>query len=169
MLVRPLLRAGALLVLASLLVFLAAAALPGDAVEVRSGGRVAPEQLAVLRAEAGLDRPVLGRWLDWLGGLAHGDLGRSLVTGRAVTDLVVARLPVSVAVVLGALLVVVPLTGVLAWAGSRGPAALRSAVTAGSTALAALPQVVVAVALVAVLSTAWGLVPPVSLDRKSVV
>nr|WP_269329688.1 ABC transporter permease [Kineosporia babensis] len=160
---RPLLRAALLLLISSLLVFLAAAALPGDAVEVRSGGRASAEQLAALRAEAGLDRPVLVRWADWLTGLLTGDLGRSLVTGREVADLVTGRLWVSSALVLGSLLVVVPLTAVLAWAGARGPAALRSIVSAGSTAVAALPQVVVAVVLVAIFSVALDLVPPVSL------
>lgn len=163
MLLHPLLRATGLLLVASLLIFFAAAALPGDAIEVRSGGRVTAAELAQLRAAAGLDRPLLVRWLDWLGGLSVGDPGRSLITGRPVGELVTGRIPVSTALVVGALAVVTPLTLALAWLGSRGPDWARSTVTAGTAAAAALPQVVVAGALVALLSTTWDLLPPVSL------
>lgn len=146
-----------------MVVFAATAALGADAVAVRAGGRATPAELALLRAEAGLDRPLPVRYLEWLGGLLTGDPGRSLVSGRPVGELVAQRATISVTLVVAALAIAVPLTVALAWAAARGPRSLRPAVTAGIVGGAAVPQVVVAAALAGLLSAAWGLVPPVSL------
>ena len=151
-----LLRAGALLLAAAVAVFAATAALPADAIAVRSGGRIEGEQLAALRAAAGLDRPVVVRFLDWLGGLLTGDPGASLVSGRPVAELVGQRALVSAVLVVGALVLAVPLA--VALARSRGTAAGVLVVAA-----AALPPVVVGVGLAALLAGGWQLVPPVSL------
>lgn len=156
-------RAGALLLVSSAVVFLATSVLPGDAVQIRSGGRATGEELAQLRAAAGLDRALPVRYLDWLAGLVTGDLGRSLVTGRPVVDLIGPRVPVTLTVAVAALAVAVPLMTLLAWSAARGPRSLRSPTVAAVVGGAAVPQVVVAAALVALLSVAWGLVPPVSL------
>jgi peptide/nickel transport system permease protein len=158
--VQALLRAVALLLATSMAVFAATSALPADAIAVRSGGRVGGERLMALRAAAGLDRPVVVRYLDWLGGLLSGDPGASLVSGRPVAELVAQRAPVSAVLVVGALMLAVPLAVALAvaLARTRGPAA-GVLVVAG----AALPPVVVGVGLAALLAGAWQLVPPVSL------
>jgi peptide/nickel transport system permease protein len=151
-----LLRAAALLLAASVALFSATAALPSDAIAVRGGGRVDGEQLAQMRAAAGLDRPAVVRYLDWLGDLLTGDLGSSLVSGRPVAELVGQRTPVSVVLVVGALVLAVPLAGVLARTGGTAAGVL---VVAG----AALPPVVVGVGLAVLLAGVWQLVPPVSL------
>ncbi len=48
----------------------------------------------------GLDEPVLQRYLDWLGDLVHGDLGRSYRTNEPVTRMITERLPVTGEIVL---------------------------------------------------------------------
>lgn len=158
-----LLRAGALVLAASVVVFLVTEGLPGDALQLRTGGRADAEEMLRLRAEAGLDRPLPVRYVGWLAGLVTGDLGSSLVTGRPVADVVVQRLPVSLTLTVAALLVAVPLSVAAAVVGVRGPRPLRTVVTWGAVSCAAVPQVVVAAALAFLLAEAWGLVPPVSL------
>ena len=150
---RAVLRAAALLGGAAVLVFTATVALPADAITVRAGGRAEPAELAELRAAAGLDRPLPARFLDWTGGLLVGDPGRSLVSGRAVADLVAERIGTTAVLVLAALAVAVPVAVLLAH--RRGAVA----VAVGS----AVPPVVVAVGLAALLSGVLGWVPPVSL------
>ncbi|ANM28363.1 hypothetical protein ABI59_00055 [Acidobacteria bacterium Mor1] len=54
---------------------------------------LSPEWIAELRALYHLDRPVHERYLRWLGDLAQGDLGRSLVDRRQVADKIAERLP----------------------------------------------------------------------------
>ena len=67
------------------LVFIAIRLVPGDPVEVRVGEHgIAPERLALLRHELGLDQPVWRQFLDYLWQLGHGDFGRSLSTSNSV-------------------------------------------------------------------------------------
>lgn len=63
--------------------------LPGDPAETmlaRSGAR--PEAVAALRAEIGLDRPLIVQYARWLGAVARGNLGRSLFYNRPVAQLI---------------------------------------------------------------------------------
>ena len=67
------------------LVFVAIRLVPGDPVEVRVGEHgIAPERLALLRHELGLDQPVWKQFLDYLWQLGHGDFGTSLSTSNSV-------------------------------------------------------------------------------------
>ena len=69
---------------------------PGDPAELLlSTGSMAPDPAAVeaLRRELGLDRSVPAQYLDYLAGLARGDLGRSLQDGTPVAEQVALRLP----------------------------------------------------------------------------
>jgi peptide/nickel transport system permease protein len=95
-LLRRLATAAVSLVLASLLVFSAVLAIPGDPAEVLLGFDASPAALAAVRAELGLDRPAVPRYLAWLGDVLRGDLGTSLVYDRPVRVLLVERLGVSV-------------------------------------------------------------------------
>ncbi|MFB4289548.1 ABC transporter permease [Nonomuraea sp. ATR24] len=156
-------RAALLLAAASVVIFLCTAALPGDAADVLGGGRATAEELARLRAEQGLDRPLPVRYLDWLSGVLTGEPGVSLITGRPVAELVAERAAVTLALAVAALALGIPLTTALAWAAVRGPRWARPAVNTLIVTGAALPQAVVAAALVAWLSTAWGAFPPVSM------
>lgn len=100
-------------VVASLLVFLVASALPGNVAQVVLGVQATPEAVARLEQEFGLDRHWTVRYLEWLAGLARLDLGRSYLTGQPVLDQVLPRLGVTgwlVGLAMGlALLVAVPL------------------------------------------------------------
>lgn len=72
------------LLLASVLVFLAVQALPGDVATQVLGKDATPDAVATLRGQLGLDRPAWERYADWVGGTLHGDFGTSLVSGKAV-------------------------------------------------------------------------------------
>lgn len=67
--------------------FLLIHAVPGDPIEVRVGEHgIAPERLAMLRHEFGLDQPLWKQFLDYESQLATGHLGTSTVTHAAVWD-----------------------------------------------------------------------------------
>ncbi|WP_207455083.1 ABC transporter permease subunit [Azospirillum sp. SYSU D00513] len=67
------------------LTFLLIRLVPGDPIEVRVGERgIAPERLAELRREMGLDQPLWQQFLDYVGNVLSGDLGTSLVTRNSV-------------------------------------------------------------------------------------
>jgi peptide/nickel transport system permease protein len=77
----------------SVLVFGATELLPGDVAQAVLGQAATPEAVAGLRAALHLDQPGWLRYLTWLGGLLHGDPGRSLVNHMPVAQLIGNRLP----------------------------------------------------------------------------
>jgi len=72
------------LLLAAVVIFAVLRVLPGDVAQVVGGTQASAAQVARIRAELGLDRPLPVQFLDWIGGVLRLDLGRSLVTGTPV-------------------------------------------------------------------------------------
>jgi len=68
----------------SVTIFLIARVLPGDPARMALGPRASQEQVAALKANMGLDRPLVDQYERFALGLAHGDLGLSLLTNRPV-------------------------------------------------------------------------------------
>jgi peptide/nickel transport system permease protein len=89
--VHRLLQGVIVLFLISALTFLLVNLAPGGPSAVVSLGRTAEEREAVLK-QYGLDRPVLVRYLDWLGGVLRGDLGNSYNQGLPVASLLAQRM-----------------------------------------------------------------------------
>lgn len=88
---------------AALLVFLLMRLVPGDVCQVRlSGGGTFTNNaaLAQCRAEIGLDKPFVTQFTNWIGGFMVGDFGKSMWTGRPVSQEIAGRLPVSIQVAL---------------------------------------------------------------------
>ena len=112
------------LIAVSLLTFSIASLLPGDLAYVILGDQATPEKVAALRADMGLDQPILWRYLGWLGHVLQGDFGRSFRTGQTVLQAVAERLPISIELMLlaqlGALAIGVPVAIICA-ARSGGP------------------------------------------------
>ncbi|MCX5110401.1 ABC transporter permease subunit [Streptomyces sp. NBC_00378] len=121
-----------------------------------------PETLDAIRAETGLDGGaghVLG---GWLGGLLHGDLGTSWVSGQPVAPDVTAALGVSLTL-MGLSLAVALLLAAALCAGTLRRGARRRIVTAragvGAAVLAALPEFLLAAVLAAVVAVQLGWLP----------
>ncbi len=87
------------------LTFLFLHMVPGDPVDVMLGETARPADREALRAELGLDRPLWVQYGRYLGGIARGDLGRSFVYRKPVTELIAARVPATAQLALGALVV----------------------------------------------------------------
>ncbi len=69
----------------TLLTFALIHLIPGDPVEIRAGERgIDPVRHAALRAEMGLDKPILAQYWDYITGVLQGDLGKSHVTKKPV-------------------------------------------------------------------------------------
>lgn len=76
----------------SIIVFFIMALIPGDPALAILGSYATPENVAKLRMEFGLDKPLLQQYLIWLMNLLHGDFGRSYSLNRPVLDEVLERL-----------------------------------------------------------------------------
>lgn len=70
----------------SVVIFLIARVVPGDPARMALGPTATQEQVADLRHKLGLDRPLVTQYALFVAALSRGDLGRSLLTERAVTD-----------------------------------------------------------------------------------
>ena len=77
----------------SIVVFLMVQMIPGDPALVMLGERATPESLEILRHELGLDQPAYVQLGRYLGGLATGNLGRSIKSRTAVSEEILARFP----------------------------------------------------------------------------
>ncbi|MEW6047946.1 MAG: ABC transporter permease [Bacillota bacterium] len=126
----------------SLATFALMHAVPGDPVRVFLGeaSTAGPEAVEALRAQWGLDRPVYVQYLYYLWNALHGDLGRSIHTGRPVLQDLVARFPASVELALAgfaiALLAGIPLG---ALAGARPNSWMDHASRVGSLTFLSMP------------------------------
>jgi peptide/nickel transport system permease protein len=142
------------LFVASLVIFAATQALPSDPARAILGRSATPESVAELRAQLGLNKPVVEQYTDWVAGVLQGDLGNSLAAGVPVTEILGQRIVNSGFLMLIAALVSVPLgifIGAVTARRRDGP--LDHTVSILTLAVAALPEFVVAIALVILFAT----------------
>lgn len=148
------------LMAAALVIFLMLEVLPGDPAAVTLGLNAAPEALAALRAEMGLDRPAPIRFLAWVSGLVTGDLGLSYTYRVPVSQLIAERMAVTLPLALMAMTLAaaigVPL-GMLAAANHNRPA--DAAVMVFAQAGLAIPNFWFGLLLVLVFAIGLGWLP----------
>lgn len=78
----------------------------GDPIRLRFGERaINPEVYAALRAEHGFDKPWYVQYVNYLGDLAHGDLGVSIKSGQKVTTILAERYPYTVRLAIAAIII----------------------------------------------------------------
>lgn len=107
------------LLVVSLLIFTVMNLLPGDPAAIMLGTSATPETLAALRAQMGLDEPLIVRYLAWLAGVLQGDLGQSYTYGVPVAGLIVERLAVTLPLALMAVVMSVAIAVPLGVAAAR--------------------------------------------------
>lgn len=162
MIVRRVVTSAGILLVASFVIFFALHLLPGDPTFARLGVSVGadPAQLAALKAELGLDRPLLVQYLDWLGGAVRFDLGASYFSQQPTWELISGRLEPTLELaglsLLLALLIAVP---VAMWSALRPGAAVDRVFTVGASAGIALPPFWVGIMLISLVAVRWGLLP----------
>jgi peptide/nickel transport system permease protein len=160
-LLRRTLQAALTLAIALVLLFLLVHVLPGDPLAREGERALTPQQTEALRARYGLDRPLAGQMLVFLGGLAHGDLGVSIEYGRPVTELLLERLPATL--LLGGTVLLLNFTLGL-WLGVRQAVRKNSRedrwITALSLAGYATPSFWLGLVLAGFVGVRWRLLPP---------
>lgn len=80
-----------LMFVVSVLVFLFIHLIPGDPARLIAGKEATLEEIQGIRTELGLDQPIWRQYIDYLGDLLRGDLGKSLKTGQLVTEMLSSR------------------------------------------------------------------------------
>lgn len=90
----------------TLLTFFIANIVPSDPVVLRLGPKASPESVAYWRHQLGLDQPLYRQYLRYMGGLAQGDLGDSIWSGRPVVSDLADYLPATLELAFAALIIV---------------------------------------------------------------
>jgi peptide/nickel transport system permease protein len=97
--IRRVIHAVIVLILVTLIVFLAMRILPGDPIYmIMTEGQmtdISKEEIEAARHEYGLDRPLMVQYFDWLGGIIRGDLGTSLMQRLPVTYMLGHGIPIT--------------------------------------------------------------------------
>jgi len=155
------------LLLLSAVVFTVSGLLPGDAAQEVLGRGATPEQVAALRHEMGLDRPGPVRYVEWLGAIATGDPGQSLVANKPVAEIISERLPNTLILAALAALVSVPFAFLIGMASaiSRGHK-LDRALNILTLSMVALPEFLVATIAVLIFAVELRWLPSITIVPK---
>jgi ABC-type dipeptide/oligopeptide/nickel transport system permease component len=89
------------------LVFALIHLVPGDPAQAMLGEGAAPQDVAELRKNLGLDQPLTTQYVAFLRGVVSGNLGKSFRTGQPVTTMIAERVPATIELALAAMLVAV--------------------------------------------------------------
>jgi peptide/nickel transport system permease protein len=148
------------LLVSSFVIFASLDLAPGNPLSSLTGGRtLPPAAVAQLRAQYHLDDPFLVRYVHWLGGVLHGDLGTSIAYREPVSSVIGSRVGVTLGlVVFAAVLIVLGGVGFGVVAGLRRGIVDTGIVTL-TTVFAAVPSFVAAIVLLSVFSVSLGWFP----------
>ncbi len=150
-----------MLLLVSILIFSITYLIPGDPAVAVAGENASPEIVSQIRAELGLDRPVVVQYFDWLGGVLRGDLGTSIQDGRSVTEIIANRAPATFSLAIAAMIVAIAIgipLGVLAATRTHSLRDRFAVIT--SSAGVAVPNYWLGMLLVTFMAVQLGWFPP---------
>nr|WP_272211355.1 ABC transporter permease [Marinicella sp. W31]MDC2877246.1 ABC transporter permease [Marinicella sp. W31] len=152
----------------SILIFAGTQMLPGDVAQAILGQSATPEALANLRAELGLNAPVYQRYLTWLVGLLHGDLGTSLTNGQNIASAIGTRLSNTLFLAGCAAVISVPLAIILGLVSvlyrNRWPDKLISTITLASISV---PEFMLSYILIFYIGVQLGWAPSVAMINQN--
>lgn len=134
---------------------------PGDPTVAVLGETGTIEDYARVRAEMGLDDPPVQRYLNWLGGVLQGDLGRNLVPPvENVSDRLMRAFPVNVELavlaIAMALIIAVPLA---LWSAYHADGRVDRIVAAGTVGLISVPSFLLGLILLLAFAINWRIFP----------
>ncbi|MBY6089789.1 ABC transporter permease [Maritimibacter alkaliphilus] len=116
---RRLLMAIPVMFFVAVFVFLLLRLTPGDPAQAIAGDQASLDQLEQIRETLGLNEPLSVQFLTWIGNMAQGDFGRSLISDRPVLEMIGQRLGPTVALALVAmgltLIIALPMGVLAAW------------------------------------------------------
>jgi peptide/nickel transport system permease protein len=148
------------LVLLSMVVFATAQLLPGDIGRNILGPFAPQSAVDAMDKQLGANRPAVVQYWDWISGVLHGNLGKSLAFQEQIRPLLATALGNSFKLALIAFLIVIPL-GILGGiaAGLRAGRTLDRAVTVGGLSLSSVPELVTGIVLIIVVGIFLGWLP----------
>ena len=147
----------------SVLIFAITQILPGDAAEIRLGQDATPESVAALRREMGLDKPAYVQYLVWVERLLSGNLGVSVAGGATIASLIENRIGNTLFMAGMVSAIAIPISVTIGLLAAMFPGGLIDRiVTTATLGLVAVPDFLVAILLILLLSVELNWLPAVS-------
>lgn len=151
------------LLLLSFFVFLLTYLVPGSPAAAILGVAATPDAIARLEQQLGLDRPFFERLGEYYAGVFQGDFGTSYLSGRPVLDLFAERLPATLSLMLGGLIIAIVVGIGLGILGGTKPGSPRDRLATTFTSVSmSLPEFWVGIVLLLLFAVQLGLFPVVS-------
>ncbi|WP_049569334.1 ABC transporter permease [Streptomyces sp. SBT349] len=153
---------------ATFIIFMMMYALPGDPVRALWGERAPDEaQMAALRADLGLDDPILVQYWNYLTGLVQGDFGTQIASRREVIDVITEALPATLRLTAMAFLITVVVgIGMGVIAGLRAGKKTDRGILFVTLLLISVPVFVIGYLFQTYLGVRWELIEPVVQDSE---
>jgi peptide/nickel transport system permease protein len=141
--------------------------IPGDPAQNFLGETSTPEEYERIRGELGLDRPVVTRYLDWLGGVLTGDLGKTLAQPvQPVSDVITAALPISLQLAVMAMTIALVISIPAAMLSARRPGGrLDRTIGVVTFSAVSIPSFLAAFLLILFFVRTWSFFPRVTWVR----
>ncbi|MBI4639701.1 MAG: ABC transporter permease [Candidatus Tectomicrobia bacterium] len=159
-LVNRLVLAVPVLLVASMSIFAMMYIIPGDPAMVIVGPDADPSQLAAVKKEMGLDRPVPVQYLIWLGRVLRGNLGKSFINGFPVAELIMRKVPATFLLTVGAFVVAIAISLPLGIYSALHPESRLGRLATGFNSLAlSVPTFWLGILLVLLIGLHWRLLP----------
>jgi peptide/nickel transport system permease protein len=156
------------LLIVSIVIFVLANVLPGNTAAAALGHESTSAQQQAFRQEMHLDEPPVIRYVHWFLGIAHGNFGDSTISGLPIRGEVLSALKytaiLTTCALILALLIALPLAVLAA---RRAGRFTDLALSIGAISAASLPEYVLALLLLLLVSTLLGLVPPLSINVEN--
>ncbi len=133
---------------------------PTDPARIIAGPDAKPEEVAAVREELGLDRPIIVQFVEYITRVARGDLGRSIISNKQVLEELAETIGPTAELMIGAMVLAVPiglLLGTLA-AVRRG-SLLDRCIMAISVAGVSMPVFFIGLLLIQYVGFQWDLLP----------
>ena len=131
-----------------------------DPASIIAGPDANAETIAAIRADLGLDRPIIVQFAEYIWRVAHGDLGRSIISNKMVSEEIALTMGPTLELMIAALLIAIPTgmaLGTLA-AVKRGTL-LDRAIMAFAVAGVSMPVFFIGLILIQYVGYKWGLLP----------
>lgn len=134
--------------------------IPGDPVQLMLGEGAQQADIQSLREELGLDKPLLTQYIDFIKKLGGGDMGESLVKRKEVLNLLSSRIPSTLYLAIGGMLVAVLIAFPLGILSSKKSGSMFDRITTGLSVFGiAIPNFVLGPLLIIIFSIWIGIFP----------
>jgi peptide/nickel transport system permease protein len=134
---------------------------PGDPVTTVLGFNYTPTAARAIRHQMGLDQPILNQYLNWMGNILHGNLGKDLVSHESLNHLLGSRFPVTLELTLLSLGIAVLIGVPLGIRAAQRPGGLVDRFLTGITLWGfSVPDFVLGILFILLFSVVLGWLPP---------